>query len=495
MPLKIRSYIPFAASVFFYIYSSSVVSFTIMLGMSVFVWAGALGLEKYSKHKKAITVSVIAIMAIILMVYKENLFFINNGNWLLSILGIEKRIPAPNWVAPLGISYFTFILLGYFIDVSWGKYKAERNPIKVMFFACYFPQMVSGPFTRYNEIGETLFTGHKFNYDKFTFGIQRFLWGLFKVIVVSERLAKIVSQIYATYSEIGGGFVLIGAISYAAQLYSNFSGSMDIILGVSEMLGIKLPENFLQPFNSRSLSEVWQRWHITLGFWLKDYVMYPVRRALGKKFGKKLKAKLGKKAGQDIVLYISMLVTWFCVGFWHGGSWKYICSSGLFFFVMIVGGLLLRPLFDKLKKMLKINTEAWSWHLFESVRSFLLFMFSVSFGRAVDLTDGFLFWKTGLTNIKANFLDLLYSMFDKTIWDKIGIDEKEIIVLAISLVLILIVSTLQLSSAEKGGIRERLAKQNIVYRWLVWLVLLFAIVIFGCYGPGYDPAAFIYAGF
>jgi hypothetical protein len=180
-----------------------------------------------------------------------------------------------------------------------------------------------------------------------------------------------------------------------------------------------------------------------------------------------------------------MFVVWFCVGFWHGGSWKYICSSGLFFFVMIVGGLILDPLFKKIVAIFRINTESYSWVLFGRARSFCLFAMSVSFGRQASLIDGFRAWGTVFTQWNP------WVFVDDTIF-KLGLDRKDFVVMVLGLLAVLLVSILQ---EKHGNVRELLAKQNLAFRWLVYLSLFFAVLILGCYGPGYNPSDFIYGGF
>jgi D-alanyl-lipoteichoic acid acyltransferase DltB (MBOAT superfamily) len=352
--------------------------------------------------------------------------------------------------------------------------------------------MTSGPFTRYNDIKDALFGGEvRWSLERLQFGLQRFLWGLFKKLVVAERLAIIVGTIYDTkplplQEDIYVGLmVVLGAFAYVALLYMDFSGCMDMVIGVSEMLGIPLAENFRRPFSATSLSEIWRKWHITLGLWLKDYIMYPLQKTLTARVGGKFKQWFGKKIGKDLVLYFSMLVLWFGVGFWHGGSWKYICASGLFFFVMIVGGMILQPVFDLIVRILRIDTTAYSWTLFGRVRSFCLFAMSVSFGRRESLTDGLRAWKTVFTDWNP------WVLVDDTIF-RLGLDRKDFDVMVLGLVAVVVVSMLQ---EHYGSVRQLIAKQNLVFRWIVYLALLFAVLIFGCYGPGYNPADFIYGGF
>ena len=249
------------------------------------------------------------------------------------------------------------------------------------------------------------------------------------------------------------------------------------------MFGVKLPENFRTPFCSVSLSEFWRRWHMTLGLWLKDYVMYPTQKALASRFGQRAKKLFGKKWGKDSILYLSMLATWFCIGFWHGGSWKYICSSGLFFFVMIVGGLILEPAFKRLTEALRVDTEAWSWLLFQRLRTAALFTLSVSFGRASSLSGGFKFWRRA-------FAYNPWVFFDGSLY-KLGLDRLDFWALIFGLFLLFVVSSFQ----GKGSVREKIEQQNLVFRWALWLGLFAAVLLFGMYGEGYNPSDFIYGGF
>ncbi|MDR1330442.1 MAG: MBOAT family protein [Oscillospiraceae bacterium] len=440
---------------------------------------------KNGNRKAILTAAAILPMIAVLIFFKENSFFIDNTRWLRDRTGILSDLTYPTRTIPLGISYYTFLLVSYVLDVSWGKIEPTKNPFKIVLFAGYFPQMTSGPFTRFADVKNELLGRGKFNYENLSFGAQRFLWGLFKKLVLAERLAVIVASVYGN-TKLEGAYIFIGAVSYVLQLYTDFSGCMDIVIGASQMFGIKLPENFKTPFYSTSLSEFWRRWHITLGVWLKDYVLYPTLKSRWLQSVRAFCAKrLGKKAGKDIATYIGMLITWFSIGFWHGGSWKYICSSGLFFFVMIVGGLLLEPGFKRLIKWLRINTGAWSWTLFSRMRTWILFTLSVSFGRAADLTDGFRMWRRAF---KYN----PWVMVDGSLYN-LGLDAKDFWVMIFGLLILFIISKMQYGTVE--GVRYKLSQQNIIFRWIVFLALFAAVLIFGMYGEHYDPADFIYGQF
>lgn len=487
LPVSIRWYVPLTASLAFYYIACGIELFGVMLGLTVLAFAGAKIIDDQTKHRAWLAGCVIGLLALMLVLFKDSQFIVDNANRIFALTGTRNEWSMPDVLAPLGISYWMLMLIGYVADVAWLKYPAEQNILKVILFTCYFPQMTLGPFTRYDEMKEVLFQGHRFNADNFCHGLQRIGWGLFKKLVLAERLAVIVSTVYGEGGD-GGAFkgiiIIFGAVCYVLQLYTDFSGAIDIVNGTSQMFGITLPENFQQPFFSQSLSEIWRRWHMTLGFWVRDYVMYPVQRALTTRLGKPVRKLLGKKAGKQIPLYLSMLVTWFTVGLWHGGSWKYICASGLFFFTMIVGGMMLQPLFDRIKSLLRIDENVWSWKLFGRLRSFALFCLSVSFGRADSLMAGFAFWRRAL-----NWNP--WVLFDGTLF-KLGLDGKDFWVMVLGLGLLLGVSC---SQAKRGSMREWLSRQNIVFRWAALLGLCCVVAILGLYGVGYEPAEFIYGGF
>lgn len=482
----------------FFISGCGLKMFLLMLGMvavawSCSLWIGKLNVQlngqngnaiKARRKKNVITASGIIFEAGLLILIKDLFFFTNNINFVSGLLGSSLRVSLPQWAAPLGVSYYTLMLISYILDVSWGISTPQRNPIKFLLYSIYFPQMTSGPLTRYHEMEQEFYVSHSFDYDRICFGLQRIFWGLFKELVIAERLKILANTIYDDYQNYTGIYVFIAAIAYTLQLYTNFSGCMDCMLGVSELFGVRLPENFHTPFFSTSLSEVWRRWHMTLGFWVKDYVLYPVLKSpILQKLGRFCKTKIGKRAKQ-IPTYLGMFVTWFTVGFWHGGSWKYIFGSGIFFFAMIVGGQLLEPLFKKLIRLLKVNTDCFSWKLFQQMRTFLLFSFSVSFGRAASLMDGFYMWK-GAFSIWNPWI-----LFDHPL-QRLGMEGADFFAIIFGLLMLLLAGNLQ----KNGSIRKMLADQNLVYRWIVLFGLIFSVIILGNYGPGYDAASFIYGQF
>lgn len=448
-------------------------------------WINQGKVEHNNRKSQATLILGIVINLGILALLKYNGFVINNVNRIFSFAHVSIKLPALDLAAPIGISFYTLTVVGYLLDTYWGITGPQPSLLKTALFVSYYPQLTSGPITRHGEMGSQFGQCHKFDYETVTFGLQRMLWGVFKKLVISARLGIVVDSIYADTELYSGLYIWLAAALFMFQLYTDFSGYMDIIIGTSECYGIVLPENFRTPFFSRSVQEFWQRWHITLGSWMRDYILYPVLRTQAwRKLTKWTKVHLGKKAAKQFPSYLGMLCVWLLMGLWHGGGWKYILGMGLWFWAMIVLSQIFEPVFRKIISILRINTNCFSWHLFQSLRVFVLVCIGNMFFRLKSLTTTLQVMKAGLHWNPWIFVD--GSMF------QLGLDRPNFTLALLCLGVLLIVSCLQ-----EGGksVRQHLAEQNLVFRWIVLFALFFGIVLFGAYGLGYDAQAFIYQGF
>ena len=203
-------------------------------------------------------------------VVKYTNFAVENLNALfhMQLRGLELLLP-------LGISFYTFQSSGYLLDVYWKKCDVEKNLFKYALFVSYFPQILQGPIGRYKNLAHQLYEPHKFSGENITRGFERILWGFFKKMVIADWAAVFADAIFNS-PDTYGGLSIIGVLMYTLQLYADFSGGMDVVIGISSMFGITLEENFKRPFFAVSITDFWHRWHITLGTWMKDYVFYPV---------------------------------------------------------------------------------------------------------------------------------------------------------------------------------------------------------------------------
>lgn len=453
--------------------------------------------NKTCKHDKEISVQIDCFMqkllaaaavifnAAFLMYYKEYDFFIRAANAVFRLSGAAELARVPR-ASPFGLSYISLMLISYLLDVYWGTVKAQHNPLKFLAYVLFFPITASGPIARYIEMKGTLFEDHKFQYNEFCFGVQRIVWGFFKKLVIAERVALLVNGIYGS-EDAAGFYLLTGLMLWSVQVYFDFSGCMDMMIGAAQMLGIRLPENFNHPLQSVSLSEWWRRWHITLGLWVKDYVLYPVLKSRAiQGLSSYLKAQWGRKNryAKLIPVWCGMFCVWFTVGFWHGGSWKYIFGSGLFFFFMIAGGQALEPVFQAVIRVLHIRTDTYSWKLFLRLRTAFLFAASVSYDRALSLKKGVKLWRRVFKEFNPQIF------FDGTLF-KCGLDIVQFTVLVFALTAAILAAVY----GQKENIRQAVSRQNIALRWTAYIALSFAVIIFGMYGYGFNPQDFIYGGF
>lgn len=438
------------------------------------------------KKRRRILAMTILVNIGILFVLKYVNFLINTVNGAASLLGGSgELISGVDFLAPLGISFYTFSLLGYVIDVYYGLAEHQENGLKLALYGLYFPNLISGPILKYREDAEQFFAPHAFDYRQVTRGLQRMVWGFFKKLVIAERLGVLVNTVYGAYETYDGAYIWVATACYAFQLYTDFSGCMDIVLGMSESLGIVLPENFRTPFFSKSVAEYWRRWHITLGVWMKDYVFYPLLRSkLFTDLNKALKKKCGKKRGKQYATFAAMFVLWFTVGVWHGGDWKFVIGSGLLHWCYIVLEELLAPGFAGLLAKLRLNAEGRFVTGFRILRTFFLVCIGDLFFRAASVKDAFLMLAGAVRRFNPEIL-----------WNgsllALGLDGIEVTIVVFSLLLLWTVSLLQ----RKGSVRDGIAKRPLPLRWVLWYALLFAVILFGCYGPGYSATEFIYQGF
>ena len=296
-------------------------------------------------------------------------------------------------------------------------------------------------------------------------------------------MGGVVDTIYGDTENYNGFYIWIAAALFVLQLYTDFSGCMDIILGASECYGIVLPENFRTPFFSKSIQEFWQRWHITLGGWFKDYVLYPIMRTKWMtSLGKKMKGRFGKKVGGLLTSCFAMLFVWLLLGLWHGGKWKYI-AMGLFFWMIIVFEKFTQEWFDKLWVKIKVPTETTGWKILRCLKVYVLVTIGFMFFRVQNI-------KITLKTIMLGFKYNPWIFFDDSLYN-LGLSRKSFNLMLVGIAVLVIVSLYK----RKGDVRQMIARQPLVIRWTIYLLLIFVPMIFGIYGPEYDAQAFIYGGF
>lgn len=452
--------------IFYYLFSGKYIIF-ILLSSVITYFSGKL-IEKYNDKRKLILTLSILLNLSFLLVLKYNNFF---GD-IFRVVGIN--IPYKKFILPIGISYYTLETISYLTDIYRKRMKAENNYLKVLLFLVYFPQIVEGPIANYSRLSKTLFNTEKFNYDNFISSFVLIGWGFVKKLVIADRAGIFVNNVFE--NNYGGILLIIGILLYTLQIYADFSGCIDIVSGVSELFGVKLDENFKRPFFSKSIQEFWRRWHITLGTWLKEYVFYPISLSkINMKLNLKLMKMKSKYLSKFIITAFPLFFVWFFNGMWHGASFKYVVY-GLYYYVLMMIGILLEPILKRIISIFKVNTEVWSYKFFQAIRTILI----VCFGMFLFRVDSF-----------AQMGVMLHSKASTALFS-LGLKKADFALLIVGIFIMLIVGVMQEFNIN---IREELQKQNLIFKWLVYYIIIFSIIIFGIYGKGYDAASFIYGGF
>ena len=385
---------------------------------------------------------------------------------------------------PLGISFYTFQAISYIVDVSRAPQSGTRSFRRALQYLTFFPQLTAGPLMRFSEVQPLLDTRHV-TWDGAFDGCSRFICGLAKKLLLAAAAAQLANAVYAQTS-FDALCAWTGAVCYCLQLYFDFSGYSDMAVGLGLLFGIRLPENFETPFFSKTISEYWRRWHITLGVWMKEYVFYPLlRTGAFTKLGKTLRAKFGKKKGKQLTTFTAMLILWFTVGIWHGGAWKFVIGSGLLHWLYIVTGELITPWGEKFFRRTGIPGDSKWINAFRVVRTFFLVNIGFVFFRADSMKSALqmLGYSVRVFNLKDLFSAAIFEL---------GLDWIEFVIAVVSLLILLAVSILQ----NRGiRVREAIARRKLPVRWLIFYALLFYTILLGYYGPGYSAAEFIYQGF
>lgn len=293
--------------------------------------------SKHSKIKKRFVLSLSLILNIGILFTVKYFNFLFGG--IVNLFG--GTFTAIQFIVPLGISFYTFQLVGYLLDVYWGIAVAQKNFLRMLLFSSYFPQMLNGPISRYNDISNSLYNPPAIEYTRCRNGLILFAWGLFKKICIADNLKYYVDIIFQNYTEYHGLLILSGAVAYAIYLYADFGGCIDMARGISAYFGVDIKKNFERPYFATSVEEFWRRWHITLSTWFRDYLFYPLQRTNAlKKLNKNLKNKGFKKAAKALPAIISLFVVWLTTGLWHGANLTYI-AWGLYYGLFMILSVLL----------------------------------------------------------------------------------------------------------------------------------------------------------
>ena len=457
LPQKVRWVALLLGSVTFYTISAKGHVF-MLIAVNLIVWLVGLWLQKLSdtqsakrkaapkEEKKAIKAKyngykriVLALGAVsvvgILLTGKYTNFFIETFNAVFS-----QHASMLNIIQPLGLSFFTLQAISYIADIYYGRVQAEKNPLRITLFLSFMLTVVEGPIARYGQLGAQLNTCKINRLEDVSRGFLRVLWGLFKKVFIADRAVLLVTAVFDNYESFSGFGVVAGIVFYTIQLYCEFSGIMDVMCGLGQMMGIEMPDS-------------------------------------------KTRKKFSPYYSNLIPTTVALFFVWFANGFWHGSGWKYIVY-GLYYYVLMTIGLFLEPLFAKLSKALRIDRESKGFGVFRVIRTIVIVNFGMLIFRADDLGVALKMFTSIFSNL--NPLTLFRGVYD------FNTGAGDILLVFIGLAAMVVVGVI----SEKGiNITERIYKLPYVAKLGIYLAFLFVIIIFGAYGEGYGVVDLIYANF
>ena len=449
------------ASYFFYMCWNPVYIVLILAStiLDYFVGKGMSTAISDKKRKFLLGLSLLGNLGV-LFYFKYYNFLADNIQIILDLINPELQIVHHEFLLPVGISFYTFQTLSYTLDVYNKKLEAEHNFFRFALYVSFFPQLVAGPIERATKLLPQFLVKHNFDYQRTSDGLKLILWGLFKKIVVADRFAAYVDEVYNNPDAYSGMPIVMATVFFVFQIYCDFSGYSDIAIGSARVLGYDLMENFKGPLLSRNITELWRRWHISLSTWIRDYLYNP------------LMFKVRYWGNYGVVFII--LLTFVAVGIWHGANWTYIVFGFLHGIVLAYESVT-----RKFRRNLKKGMSSSIYTVISVFLTFIFWSFTCLIFRANSLSDaGLLFGN--IFNYQANFFSI--NIFNS---------RYELLELKISLIILVFMVLVHFIEYEKNII-ELLQDKKIVYRWIVYIVLFLSIPLLGEYG---EYKQFIYFQF
>lgn len=477
IPKKVRYLWLLAASYYFYMCWNAKYALLILASTAI-TYASGLLLE-WCKHqswteakiinaKKACVAFSFVLNLGILVYFKYTNFLIDSLNTLFESINVNLVMPTYDILLPVGISFYTFQALSYTVDVYRDDIYAEKNFFRYALFVSFFPQLVAGPIERSKNLLTQLALPIKLTFNNVREGVLLMIWGYFLKVVAADRIAIYVDTVYGNYTSYPGVYLLIAAILFSIQIYCDFYGYSVIAMGTARILGYQLMDNFNAPFLATSVSDLWNRWHISLSSWFKDYLYVPL--------GGSRKGKIRK--------YINIMIVFLVSGLWHGANWTYVLWGGLNGLFQIVGDLL-KPARDFIAKLLHTNRESFSHRLYKTFITFCLFTFSCIFFRASSIASAFEVIHSILT--VHNPIILMNGKLYQC-----GLDAKNF---SLMLFTVAIIFVADICKYQKIKLREVITKQSMVFQGVIIVCCILLILLFGIWGSGYNESNFIYFQF
>lgn len=457
LPKKLKRVFLLLASYFFYSCWNLKYSLLMLFStVATYLTAIAMDMVGAKKKKKLYLGLCFFVNLAILFVFKYYSFTVNFINKILGIAALSIDMPVIDVLLPVGISFYTFQALGYIVDVYRSEIKAERNFINYALFVSFFPQLVAGPIERSkNLLTQIDNLGHR-RYENLSKGLLYILWGFFLKLVIADRAAIFVNQVFDSYQGYSYIFLCYAALLFAVQIYCDFYSYSIIAKGSAKVLGYDLMDNFRAPYLSKSITEFWRRWHISLSTWFKDYLYIP----------------LGGNRKGAFRKHINVLIVFLVSGLWHGANYTFVLWG-------LIHGIfnILEDSFKGITKGIRDN------FIYKNIRRLITFV--------VAVLSFVIFRSKNIGAAKAYILGILKRQAG-TMDASIAFPYEDTVILLIAIAILVVIDIL---IYNKVKLADNIERRSLVIRWPIYIFLLIATLIFGIYGPGYSEAQFIYFQF
>jgi D-alanyl-lipoteichoic acid acyltransferase DltB (MBOAT superfamily) len=457
LPQKYRWALLLIASCYFYMVFVPI--YILILGFTIVVdyFAGIWLEDARGRKRKLLLIASIIANTGVLAIFKYYNFLNENLTVLLKGFSVQNPIPFLSILLPIGLSFHTFQAMSYTIEVYRGNQKAERNFGIYALYVMYFPQLVAGPIERPQNMLHQFHEEKFLNFENFAEGLKHIVWGLFKKVVIADRISEYVNVVYGDPHQFGGAQLLMATIFFSFQIYCDFSGYSSIAIGTSRIFGIRLMQNFNRPYLSSSIREFWHRWHISLSTWFRDYLYFP----------------LGGNRVSVPRAYLNTFIVFLVSGLWHGANWTFVIWGALHGFYQIFGKLT-QPARDRFNTFIGMNKIPGIHKGIQIGITFLLASFAWIFFRARSLDDA------------MYIVTHIFSL--ETVQNLNLFEFRADMVMGVMLIILLMVLDVL---EEKIKISEKLRLSPSVVRWTVYGVSVLALVILGIW----KSADFIYFQF
>ncbi len=475
IPKKIRYIWLLVTSYFFYMCWNAQYALLLLFSTAVTYLAGLIlhRLKDRQIGRKLVVAVSLVINLGILFVFKYLDFAMDTLQSIGAKIGVTIAEPTFSLLLPVGISFYIFQAVGYMIDIYRGKLEPEKNFLRYALFVSFFPQLVAGPIERSTKLlpqMQQMEHIRLWNRDRIRDGALVMLYGYVLKMVLADRAALLVDTVFDVnyYAQYVGITAWVGAILFSLQIYCDFAGYTYIARGAAKIMGFDLMENFNTPYLATSIKDFWDRWHISLTSWFRDYLYFP----------------LGGSRKGVVRKYLNIMIVFTVSGLWHGASWHYVVW-GVLHGVMRVCGEVTRKLREKLASLFGVKTDVLSYKLFQMLVTFVLVTLAWVFFRAESVGQAVHIIKNMFTAWNP------WVLFDGMLLG-IGLDSKDWNVLLVTILLLFVVEWFKYN---KVSLVEVFAKQNLLFQWLFFYISILAVVVFGVYGPAYNAAQFIYFQF